>query len=380
MNSLRSKNNYTNNINIHPHEMLKKKQQVRQQFVWLSSRETSNMSLKNLLKMVRQGFWYQSRISFISLSVLILMMTQVSSRNSSDVINEKAFDFLSFFTTTTTVTPAGSPTPPSQGNFKCKCGTKSQPLKIIDGTLSKQNAWPWVAAMVTTSNNVRRIYCGASVITTKYLLTAAHCVYLGFNTLTVIVGTNNLNDNGALEYQIASKYIHPKFNPITLEDDIALVELESRITFSEKVFPICLTPQVGVPFANKSAIVAGWGRTSTAIIDSYTTMQRQAVISVFSKKECQARYKNVTAIPLKDITDSKLCASGSTNNRGSCQGDSGSPLFLLKKGSTDSYLQIGIVSAGNETCANSKYPGIYTRVSRYTKWIQKVLLGETFCM
>ncbi|ODN00708.1 Transmembrane protease serine 9 [Orchesella cincta] len=280
--------------------------------------------------------------------------------------------FPGIYTRLITPNPTTSPTPPTQGNSTCRCGTKSQKdTKIVGGTVSKQHAWPWVAAIVFKFNNTRQIFCGGSVIATKYLLTAAHCTAqmekVGLNSYTAILGTNDLNENGALELKVASTTTHPKYDPKTLANDVALVELESRITFSQTVVPICITPQVGVPFINKSAIVAGWGDTTDGGLS----------INVLSNNACQARYKNTTNPELKDIAITRICAA--SLNKDSCQGDSGGPLFLLEKGSTDTYLQIGIVSTG-EGCAIREFPGIYARLSRFIKWIQTVLVNEVFCV
>ena len=50
------------------------------------------------------------------------------------------------------------------------------------------------------------------------------------------------------------------------------------------------------------------------------------------------------------------------------QGDSGGPLFYCDR----SCEQIGIVSFGIG-CAEKKYPGVYTRVSKYIDWIDKIV-------
>lgn len=51
-----------------------------------------------------------------------------------------------------------------------------------------------------------------------------------------------------------------------------------------------------------------------------------------------------------------------------CQGDSGGPLVWKNK-------QIGIVSWGYG-CAEPNYPGIYSRVSRASIWVRKVIAGK----
>ena len=52
----------------------------------------------------------------------------------------------------------------------------------------------------------------------------------------------------------------------------------------------------------------------------------------------------------------------------SIQGDSGGPLFYCNPKCE----QLGIVSFGIG-CAEAKYPGVYTRVSKYINWIDKIV-------
>ena len=81
-----------------------------------------------------------------------------------------------------------------------------------------------------------------------------------------------------------------------------------------------------------------------------------ARVSVVSQATCARAYLRIAT-----IASGMVCAVGSNPPRDACQGDSGGPLVV------GSHL-IGIVSWG-EGCANTNYPGVYTRVSAYNSWI-----------
>jgi secreted trypsin-like serine protease len=64
----------------------------------------------------------------------------------------------------------------------------------------------------------------------------------------------------------------------------------------------------------------------------------------------------------------QICAGNYQYSKDSCQGDSGGPLMYQVNGQ---WIVSGIVSYGDE-CAKLYRPGVYTRVSYYVPWIQKV--------
>eukprot|EP00093_Oithona_nana_P009208 09208.XXX_449383_449022_1 [CDS] Oithona nana genome sequencing. len=73
------------------------------------------------------------------------------------------------------------------------------------------------------------------------------------------------------------------------------------------------------------------------------------------------------------LSKGMICAGNVTHGGvDSCQGDSGGPLWTTDK-DTMEVVQIGIVSNGRG-CARANYPGVYTHVSHYYKWIMDRML------
>lgn len=69
---------------------------------------------------------------------------------------------------------------------------------------------------------------------------------------------------------------------------------------------------------------------------------------------------------------SMFCAMYPSGGRDSCQGDSGGPAVVNHDGV---HFLSGVVSWG-EGCARYGAPGVYTRVSQFVPWIEKVLSDE----
>lgn len=58
-------------------------------------------------------------------------------------------------------------------SFSCAaCGTVHPEPRIVGGSEVKDNEYPW---MVSLWNARRKFFCGGSIITDQYVLTAAHC-------------------------------------------------------------------------------------------------------------------------------------------------------------------------------------------------------------
>lgn len=100
-------------------------------------------------------------------------------------------------------------------------------------------------------------YCGCSIISDKWLLTAAHCVD-GFSTsdVEVLVGTNDLKEGGTY-YSVAEFNPHNEHNSPMYAYDIALVRVEGTIEFNDRVQPIDLSTEEIQD--GEEVTLTGWG-------------------------------------------------------------------------------------------------------------------------
>ncbi|MCR9269384.1 MAG: trypsin-like serine protease [Hyphomonadaceae bacterium] len=122
--------------------------------------------------------------------------------------------------------------------------------------------------------------------------------------------------------------------------------------------------------------VFGWGSTQpTSGIEPYATLQT-ITLRVMSNEECAALDgMGPTRSGVKRVHDGVFCAHNSYQK--TCKGDSGGP--LISQGGRDARL-VGIVSWGKTTnrksCELDDKPGVYTKVSAYTDWINQHLQGN----
>ena len=79
----------------------------------------------------------------------------------------------------------------SLGNVEC--GTKKPDPRIVGGTNAQPGSWPW-QVLVGFKPFWGPVWCGGSILTPYWIVTAAHCFNFGTNatSYTVTVGKDTL--------------------------------------------------------------------------------------------------------------------------------------------------------------------------------------------
>lgn len=132
--------------------------------------------------------------------------------------------------------------------------------RIIGGHNADRGQFPY---HVVFANQMSYFYyCGGSIITSRHILSAAHCVTKfkhNTNQLLVILNTSNLKDSDFTEIQISKVYGHPKYTHDSSQFDISILLTRREIKFNDFVQPIQLPTIDYTQTSGDDAIVAGWG-------------------------------------------------------------------------------------------------------------------------
>jgi trypsin len=240
--------------------------------------------------------------------------------------------------------------------------TASDP-RIIGGVeVDPPGKYPFMAALVRRGGDpYDDQYCGGSVISPNWVLTAAHCVVgESASTVDVVIGRHDLS-SGAGERIAASRIvIHPSYDDISLENDLALIRLASPTSFA----PVGLPADTSLETAGTMLTVAGWGDTMS--IPQWPYELREVDLPVVGDAACRNAYADFDYTGYVLPSAVMFCAGDlAAGGIDSCPGDSGGPLFAT---TAQGFTQVGIVSWGNG-CGLAGYPGVYTRVSAFTGWI-----------
>ncbi|CAH1723800.1 unnamed protein product [Chironomus riparius] len=194
--------------------------------------------------------------------------------------------------------------------------------RIVGGTESSSGDWPWMAAIFLHGPKRTEFWCGASLIGTKYVLTAAHCTRdarqrpFAARQFTVRLGDIDLSvdhePSDPVTYKVKEIRAHPRFSRVGFYNDIAIMVLEQPVRKSKYIIPICLPKPViqKERLIGRLGTIVGWGTTYYGGKESH--VQRQASLPIWRNEDCNRAY-------FQPITDNFLCAGYSEGGVDACQ-------------------------------------------------------------
>ncbi|XP_072747493.1 chymotrypsin-2-like [Anoplolepis gracilipes] len=227
--------------------------------------------------------------------------------------------------------------------------------RIVNGEDARVGEIPYQVSLQQKYDSFH--FCGGSVLSTYYVITAAHCVQGKTATSIKVVAASINLKQPQLTNDVTQIRIHEKYNPNdSWLNDIALLQVRNPFIKSATLQFVPLPPSNHVVNPNDVAVVSGWGRLWQG---GPTTEKLQRVnIVIADQTYCRNKYTSMGY----NVHPTQVCAYDPRVEKGSCHGDSGGPLTVGGK-------LTGLVSWANG-CASTSYPTVYTRVASYIDWIE----------
>ncbi|KAM8938991.1 inactive serine protease PAMR1 [Pelodytes ibericus] len=270
--------------------------------------------------------------------------------------------------------------------------------KLENFTVSKLSGtrWPWQAALYRRSNGVKDanlrkgswvLVCSGALLNERTVGIAAHCVtdlskssVIKVSDLKVVLGKfyrdEDREEKSQQHLHISALIVHPNYDPILLDSDLAVIKLLDKARVSDNVHPVCLSsvPDPALATLDSRIVTSGWRILVDPKAPGYKNETiRAGLVETVDSILCEQQYEE-QGISVS-VTESMFCAKQAPGSPTKiCPSETGGIATVQLPGTTSpggSWHLLGLVSWGyDKTCSQELYTG-YTKVVSFKDWLEK---------
>ncbi|XP_056307558.1 inactive serine protease PAMR1 isoform X2 [Danio aesculapii] len=256
----------------------------------------------------------------------------------------------------------------------------------------EQTQWPWLASIYRRpagklklkedqaedqTEDGWQLVCSGALVNQRSVVVAAHCVTelgkshpLDTHTLRVTLGKHYRSERrhakGLQTLRVSSIALHPNFDPLVLDSDVAVLKLLDKARIGEHVVPVCLPdPQLTAD----QGLVTGWS-LQPDLTDADGERARVGRVLMGDTVECEQQYAS-HGLPIS-VSENMLCGRQAERSN-ICPADTGG-ILLSPAGSAHTpqhWTLLGLVSFGFESsvCSPELYT-VYTHIANFVSFIE----------
>ncbi|CAG4965126.1 unnamed protein product [Colias eurytheme] len=229
--------------------------------------------------------------------------------------------------------------------------------RISSGVQANIASYPYAAVLLRYNSGSYAQRCGGAIINNRSVLTSVNCIYNDApRNWRIRVGSSQANSGGQV-LNVGSFIIHPSYDVTESNNDVAILRAQSFINYGTNVNRISIAGSNYNLNDNTVVTVMGWG--AIRYEGPRSNQLLKADLYIINQETCRRNYNIISMT----ITQNMHCAGNPNTGGDFCEGDVGNPLVHQN-------VLVGIASFRTPVCGRPNYPGIYTRINRYSSWIQ----------
>ncbi|XP_058622467.1 inactive serine protease PAMR1 isoform X3 [Onychostoma macrolepis] len=299
------------------------------------------------------------------------------------------------------------------------CSPVCGKLTNFDPQNPSETNWPWLAAIYrlpvasklgklsvtkTMGANTElmeeesdmdgwQLVCSGALVNQRSVVVAAHCVTelgklypLDTAKIRVVLGKQYRSDlrvtKGLQRLRVSSITLHPNYDPLVLDSDVAVLKLLDKARIGEYVLPICLPDARDTEEDSRQRMVTGWSLLPDQKAEDAEKARVGRVI-LGDVVQCEQQYAGY-GVPIS-VSENMLCGRQGSGVEQSniCPADTGGILILPPVSSGSSltpphgqgsleWKLLGLVSFGYDSLnCNPELYTVYTHVANFVSFIEE---------
>ncbi|CAH2097927.1 unnamed protein product [Euphydryas editha] len=175
----------------------------------------------------------------------------------------------------------------------------------------------------------------------------------------IVRAGSSFHNRGGYQARVNKVFFPNEYSPGNADYDYSLLRLDRPLPIGRNIAVLNLPARDYLIESDDILIVTGWGSTHESGYGNIPDRLRFVPVPIMKVQECQKAYRFY-------ISPRMLCAGYATGGKDACNHDSGGP--AVRDG-----VLIGIVSFGGKKCGDPRSPGVYSRVSEITEWVEQTI-------
>ncbi|XP_065154066.2 inactive serine protease PAMR1 isoform X4 [Paramisgurnus dabryanus] len=238
-----------------------------------------------------------------------------------------------------------------------------------------------------------QLICSGALVNQRSVVVAAHCITelgkiypLDTSEIRVLLGKQYRSDlrmtKGLQQLRVSFITLHPNYDPLVLDSDVAILKLLDKARIGDYVLPICLPNAHEITEDSRLGIVTGWSLLSDKRAGD---MEKARVghVKLGDIVQCEQQYASY-GVPIS-VSENMLCGRQGTgfDQSNICPADTGG-ILILPPVSSDSIVTsyqgmasqewklLGLVSFGYDSLnCNPELYTVYTGITNFIEFIEE---------